>query len=305
MMILGNTSGHRFELAISGYQFPSAADSWHDANWLVIEVSARGPEGAWRFSDPALLTNEVARLADWLEAVGSGRRPVNQRMDFLEPVLAFELREPTSRMFRILFELEGRPPWAEVREPERWAEAWVEFEPDASELRAAAAELRTMLGRFPERGRRDQAFADRELGREHLAMMRTFLIEAVQWLAADAEAQLAALPDERFICDEMALTFELSVENAREAVVGVGDDLLDQAATGLMNELAAHVAELSGEGKPERWSPTGLREHNEWEAVRAAARRLLERIGEPRRDAELRRLSAVGKSYWENEAGGA
>ncbi len=293
-MILENTPGHRFELTVAGYQFPSVTHGWDDANWLVVEVAAKGSDGTWRFRDPALQTTELARLADWLDAVGSGRRPVPQRMDFLEPTLAFELQEPESRRFRIIFELDARPPRAEDRDPERWAEVWLEFEPSSAQLGAAAAELRATLSRFPERGRRDLAFADRETGREHLAMMRAFLVESVQWLAADPEAQIAAVPDQPFICDDLALTFQLHLDNARDAAAGVGDELFAGAAAGLLDELADSVAELGGQGNPARWSPMGLRQDQEWERVRGAARRLLKRIGESRRDADLRTRSAVG-----------
>lgn len=304
-MFLRNSFGHTFALGIAGYQFPSSTDSWDDANWLVVEVAASGPAGVWRFRDPALQTAEATRLAAWLETVASGRRPVYQRMDFLEPVLAFELQEPASRRFRVLFELEGRPPWANDRTAERWGEVGLEFEPSPGELQAAAGELRAALRRFPERGKRDRAFADPSAGREHLAMMRRFLVESVQWLAADADAQLAAVPDDRFVCDEMVLTFALSLENARDAGAGVGDRLFDEVAAGLSAELAASAAELGGEDMAERWSPIGLRQHQEWEDVRAVARRLLDRIGEPRCDADLRRLSAVGKSHWVGESSGA
>lgn len=302
-MFLRNDFDHALELAIAGYQFPSATDSWDDANWLVVEVAGNGPHGTWRFSDPALQTTEVARLAHWLEAVAVGRRPVHQRMDFLEPVLAFELQEPASRRFRVVFELEGRPSWASHREAERWGEVWLEFEPDPGQLQAAASDLRAALRRFPERGRRKEDFADQELGREHLAMMRSSLVESVQWLAADAESQIAAVPDHRFICDDMVLTFELSYDNAREAAAGIDDEVLEEVSAGLLAELAAAVAELGGEGLAERWSPTGLKQHPEWEDVRAAARRLLDRLGEPRRDADLRRLSTVRRMLWEEQLG--
>src|SRR5262245_17587543 len=105
-----------FELRIAGYQFPDDATSDYDSNWLVVEGSVRHPRGGWLFRDPSLLTYEVARLADWLEAVAAGAES-QPWCGFIEPNLSFEVAgEGATRVLRVAFAVEALPPWANFGE---------------------------------------------------------------------------------------------------------------------------------------------------------------------------------------------
>ena len=90
-MILRGRDLSEFELRVVGYQFPDiVGDEW-DANWLVVEIRvAPVDERPWRSIDPSLLTWEVERLSNWLEALASGRA-VEEGEDFVEPNLRFEV----------------------------------------------------------------------------------------------------------------------------------------------------------------------------------------------------------------------
>ncbi|HYK11984.1 MAG TPA: hypothetical protein VEV39_14395 [Gemmatimonadales bacterium] len=68
-MELQSPSGQRFKLNIEGYQFPEGPMGWHDRNWLNIRIAVTHPRGSWERSAPALLTEEVAKLASWFEQV--------------------------------------------------------------------------------------------------------------------------------------------------------------------------------------------------------------------------------------------
>jgi hypothetical protein len=71
-MRLTSSDGTNFNLTIVGYQFPHLAAEPYDSNWLKIQIDVDGAQGRWRTADPALLTYEVAELADWLVRVASG-----------------------------------------------------------------------------------------------------------------------------------------------------------------------------------------------------------------------------------------
>jgi hypothetical protein len=149
-MRLAGTNGHRLELTLLGYQFPTVRDDWHDANWLNIHVAAANDHGSWNATDASLLTSDVASLADWLDAVAEGRSAASE-IDFTEPNLSFELVEASDRVrLRAWFELELRPRWAPWEEvPQRDLSVDLDVATDA--LRAAAASLRDQLSRFPPR----------------------------------------------------------------------------------------------------------------------------------------------------------
>src|SRR5918995_5476502 len=151
-MILRSRDLSEFELRVSGYQFPDMeSDEW-DANWLIVEGRISPvDERAWEFSDPALLTWEVERLSNWLEALASGR-PVEDGEDFVEPNLRFEVvgSDEDTITIRVYFELESRPSWffADVA---GMNDLWVDLLVDSDDLRAAAEDLRRNLTRFPPR----------------------------------------------------------------------------------------------------------------------------------------------------------
>src|SRR5262249_16252489 len=93
-----------FELLIVGYQFPELADAAYDSNWLNVNIGVKHPEGEWSAVDPALLTYEVNELADWLRAVGAGRREIRE-MSFLEPCLSFRVRSGDNGTDELAIEL--------------------------------------------------------------------------------------------------------------------------------------------------------------------------------------------------------
>jgi hypothetical protein len=137
------------EVRIAGYQFPGNATADYDSNWLVIEGTVRHPRGAWTFRDPGLLTYEVARLADWLDAVAAGTE-ATPWCAFIEPNLSFDVSsESADRVLRMSFALEALPPWAETGE-----EIYIEFPVNRVDFRAAAASLRSQLSSFPQRAER-------------------------------------------------------------------------------------------------------------------------------------------------------
>ena len=151
-MILRSRDLSEFELRVSGYQFPDMESDEFDANWLVIESRvAPADERAWEFRDPALLTWEVERLSNWLEALASGR-PVEDGEDFVEPNLRFEVvgSDEDTITIRVYFELESRPSWffADVA---GMNDLWVDLLVDSDDLRAAASSLRGDLAKYPPR----------------------------------------------------------------------------------------------------------------------------------------------------------
>lgn len=72
-MLLVGKNGNRFELTITGYQFPETVDDEWDSNWLNIRIDVKSDWGTWHATDPSLLTDDVEGLAGWLEAVAEGR----------------------------------------------------------------------------------------------------------------------------------------------------------------------------------------------------------------------------------------
>ncbi len=143
-----------FYLGILGYQYPDAAGEPYDANWLSIHVEASGPEGAWTGTDPCLLTYEAVRLAVWLEAVANGE-DASPAISFLEPVLLFRLLDSDhGKILRIHFGNLINPSWRQLdrkREPGSNPDLWLDFPLSATNLAAAASELRQQLKRYPDR----------------------------------------------------------------------------------------------------------------------------------------------------------
>jgi hypothetical protein len=147
-VILEGESGDRLQLELLGYQFPTLADEPDDSNWLNVRVSARNGGGAWSGTEPVLQTGEVAKLADWLDAVAAGTESEHV-LGFRKPNLSFEHGGEPVRL-RAWFELESRPEWAPAAEAGEH-DLCVELDVDPDDVRAAAASLRSQLGRFPSR----------------------------------------------------------------------------------------------------------------------------------------------------------
>lgn len=137
-------------MEILGYQFPRLENEPYDSDWLNITIRVKHPRGSWTATDPSLLTYEVERLADWLEAIADGQR-VDSDTGFLEPNLNFELRENDgTKKLRVYFELESRPSWA-ATDGAGMEDLWVEFSVRPEILRSAAKSLRSQLEKFPTR----------------------------------------------------------------------------------------------------------------------------------------------------------
>lgn len=90
MMRLVGADGSLFELSIAGYQFPEIETGEYDSNWLGIQIHVAHARGEWTSTQPILLTNEVAALADWFDAIARGDH-VEAEQHFLEPNLSFRL----------------------------------------------------------------------------------------------------------------------------------------------------------------------------------------------------------------------
>jgi hypothetical protein len=151
-MQIQGSGGQSLNVDLKGYQFPGATDYW-DGNWLMVAISANHPEGAWRTTDPSLLTFEVAELVAWLEAIADGNQ-VASDIGFIEPNLSFELVHVAGvASVRVYFELESRPEWAKSSRPT--GEFWMDFALSDRDLPAAANSLRAQLAAFPVRGTPD------------------------------------------------------------------------------------------------------------------------------------------------------
>ena len=123
---------------------------WHDRNWLNIRIAVTHPRGSWERSAPALLTEEVAKLASWFEQVARGEARGDCR--FVEPKLVFALATDAAgrEVVRVYIEQRLRPMWAEAHESGT-RDLWVDFPIDAAAFLAAALDLRRQLAIFPER----------------------------------------------------------------------------------------------------------------------------------------------------------
>ena len=149
-MRLCGPDGQSVELRVVGYQFPDLAEAEYDSNWLRIEGNVIHPRGQWSFRDPCLLTYEVSRLADWLDAVARND-PSADEIGFIEPNLSFRvIRSDASTLLCVYFELESRPTWAEARAAGA-NDIWVQFPVDELALRQAARSLRQQLTAYPQR----------------------------------------------------------------------------------------------------------------------------------------------------------
>jgi hypothetical protein len=145
--------GSFFSLELLGYKYPDAEGEPYDANWLLVRVDTAGPQGAWSITDPCLLTYEAARLADWLEKVGSGAEDA-PAVSFLEPALLFRVveREGGEKFLRIHFGSLVHPDWAaEAPVAGTNPDLWLDFPLAEIDPAAAAQSLRGQLQKYPRR----------------------------------------------------------------------------------------------------------------------------------------------------------
>ena len=116
------------------------------------------------------------------------------------------------------------------------------------------------------------------LSPETLAGIRRRLLRAVQWLAADAEATIAAAPGAA-VADELALDLEHWLMLARqEAMLGP----TVEAAIGALD------AEFRRGDRADLWTDEAIRTSPEWATQRKRARVALALMGADRADDELR-----------------
>lgn len=142
--------GRALELEILGYQLPARGGSGHttpgrdyDANWLVVQITAADGRRRWSVADPALLTWEAKRLAQWLRAVASRATEAPTVFAAIEPNLELEARRAgEATHLRVTFDQEFSP-WE--------GDPWIDFAPTDDTLRQFAADLDVALARFPER----------------------------------------------------------------------------------------------------------------------------------------------------------
>lgn len=150
-MRLVSPNGSSFGLTILGYQYPQTTDQYYDSNWLVIQVDVVHPRGAWSVKEHCLLTFEISRLAQWLEEVQADTNS-SSVCGFTEPHLLLEIEKSDkgTRILRIYFELQLRPPWAYSRRAGQ-ENLWVEFPCEDIDLQVAANDLRLELQQYPQR----------------------------------------------------------------------------------------------------------------------------------------------------------
>lgn len=150
-MFLENPNGSSFHLQIAGYEFPET-QSGYDANWLLIRITATLLEGTWTVTDPSLLTYEVAELVSWLESFAANTHS-ETALGFTEPNLSFRggERADGTRILRVSFAAECRPPWARTGSPDA-RDPFVEFALNEIDLHVAAESLRSQLALYPQRG---------------------------------------------------------------------------------------------------------------------------------------------------------
>lgn len=83
-------SNQVFTLNILGYQFPKIQEVRNfDANRLMIQIKVVHRTGYWQKNDPALLTNEVEDLIEWLHELANNACKVDF-LSFTEPNIAFQ-----------------------------------------------------------------------------------------------------------------------------------------------------------------------------------------------------------------------
>jgi hypothetical protein len=98
-MRLETRDGRLFSLRIESYEFPdedlgptddNPADEFDTGRFLVVAVMFRNPLGEWSASGPIMTTNELGRLADWIDSIVTGH-PCTAGVYFTERDLEFSI----------------------------------------------------------------------------------------------------------------------------------------------------------------------------------------------------------------------
>jgi hypothetical protein len=108
--------------------------------WFGVRVAFDGPDGYWLGTSRCLRTDEVGRLADWLEAAAQNIRAL-ARFDTMDNCIWFELVGDESRQLRVYLEGTFRP----TRASSEFGEFFQEYPVTERTLRQAALSLREQL----------------------------------------------------------------------------------------------------------------------------------------------------------------
>lgn len=158
-MLIKGQDGSEFSLVVEGYEFPESRDSKYDANWLMVSISVKAPQGAWSARGPYLLQWEAEQLATWMEGMTKGG-PFGEHINFCEPNIGFGIsgKRPDLLTLRVDLNAEFRPPGSE-RRPSRLVDEGtsVEFRLSSQDLLSAARALRSELASFPRRKAREES----------------------------------------------------------------------------------------------------------------------------------------------------
>ncbi|HSS80794.1 MAG TPA: hypothetical protein VLK24_06315 [Gaiellaceae bacterium] len=113
---LQGARGNSLALEIAGYEFPET--SRDSLQWLVIRLDAEVGGRRWTCEDPFLQTEDVDRLATWLELAAEGF--AKHSIAFLEPELELDASPEADGLIRLRAWLEfaARPPWAKAESRE-------------------------------------------------------------------------------------------------------------------------------------------------------------------------------------------
>lgn len=145
-MRLQGIDGARFELSVLAFQHPRGASNEIDANRLQVRVALATDDGAWIEIVPCLVTWELERLAEWMEALAA-HRATDAEQRFLEPDLRFRIAPAAgvARVLRIGIDLRARRPGGAAPH----GEIGLPLRDD--EIASAARALRSQARRFPTR----------------------------------------------------------------------------------------------------------------------------------------------------------
>jgi hypothetical protein len=145
--------GPLFSLVVNRYEFPdedlrptedNPVDEFETGRFLVVTASFRNADGQWNASGPIMTTDELERLAEWLDSVVKGH-PLSAGIYFTERDLEFSI-DLEERNLLVHVSRDFRPNWSMSSET-----VTITFPVDHIDLRCAVESLRSQLNRFPGR----------------------------------------------------------------------------------------------------------------------------------------------------------
>jgi hypothetical protein len=106
-------NGNELEMGFTRESYAEVQDGSGDSGWTTVNFRVATREEAWEEIAPVLNIYEFARLAEWLESVGSGERAEGglSEVELLEPELKFSLvgQSDDDVTIRVGFHLPARP----------------------------------------------------------------------------------------------------------------------------------------------------------------------------------------------------